>query len=602
MAITIGNVTDPGSGSGTSRTFSHDNNGRCVVVVVATWDSSVKPTLSATYDGVTMAGLTVGAPPGAGDQPVAQIFWLDNAASGANDVVVTASASVGVLSPGAISLVADGAISVTDEDAQYSGNDIASTSINVSSASGEMVVDAVSMFALNGTTVTAGAGQTARINQAVGSNQTLHASTEAGASPTVTMSWSADANVFIVSHAAASFGEVLPYIIAPRRMPGPPRFDLLITGPLPNGGHVGRLDLPAELALSFGSELPGGWATADIGVVDDPWRVPPDYLRMMTLPDATSAPPFAHIEIRESADLVWEGRLGSRQRHAGELRGIRALGYGITGLRDGRMPAGNGPASARAVVLRALDAWAYPTPRGSSAVQPILVAGQIADTGVMHDWSEFAGRQPYDALDAIAQAGNATWTVYARQLRFFVLVPPSEPDYHIPVDGTVTWEDDYEAVYTTIVLDYSDLDGVRRQITVRDQEAEERYGISRVLPLSGGQMTPSAAAAFARAELARRTRAGLAVSVRRDWQRGLETRGGERPVWRVRAGEWLRVGDEPMQPITGVSYSQLAGEGEVRLGAPVSLSELGQWRRLVEGESATRRGLSVVTRTPPVVR
>lgn len=389
-------------------------------------------------------------------------------------------------------------------------------------------------------------------------------------------------------------GEPPVTILSPARssIPQPPEFTIVFTGPLPDDATLVRMGLPPETALDFSSDLPGGWATASAGVIRPELRQMlnwTDYQKML-LPQNLPVPAFAHGAIYdEGGNLVWEGRVSNRRDVGGEIRGVTLSGYGITALRDTRMPSGSGPATTAAIVRRVVDA------------SPLIEALEIDAPSVTWDWSEFSGQALYNVLEAVAETGDGigwTWTVYNRALSFFSRTPPDQPDYVIPADGTIERDIDNENVYTRVLLTYDDLDGVQRVQDVRSEEAEQRFGLSRALPLSGGQMTSSAAAAFARTELEKRIRVGQAVSVTRDWNRGLETLYGTRPIWRVRAGEWLQIGDSgDMQVIESVSYSQQSGQGSLQLGQPVSSDARAQWRRLLALETAVRTGRNVTTRT-----
>ncbi len=383
-------------------------------------------------------------------------------------------------------------------------------------------------------------------------------------------------------------------ILAPLAPGGPPEFALVVTGPLPDGAFVARQRLPADLALSFGSQLPGGWASLSAGVLDDTLRrvLSATEVQAMVLPYPVEAPPFAHVELLEAGTgRVWEGRRSAVDDVGGEIRGIEAVGYGITGLRDQPMPGGRGAVRSDVLVRAAI-----------AQAAPLIELLEVEDPGVLRDWREFAGRWPHDVLSTLTGAGNGavafTWTVYDRQLRFFALTPPSTPHYQVPADGTVRRRLGSDEIYTALTMSYTDLDGRRRSTgTLRDEFAIAKYGIERVYPIpDGGTMTPAAALAFARTELAKRTQEGVAVSITRDWTRGVETSwGSQTPVWRVQAGEWLQVADEAMQPITAVSYDAQAGSGTVTLGQPVATSAAAEWRRMQETIAAVRGGRNPVT-------
>lgn len=418
----------------------------------------------------------------------------------------------------------------------------------------------------------------------------------------ITRTAAVEASLLYTLTRTAAVSISLKFVLPPARTRGvqPPEFVIVFSGPLPDSRTLVRMGLPPEVELQFGSDLPGGWSRASAGVLEPgiAQRLSAiDYQRMM-LPEELDVPRFAHATIYDEGGTgyVWEGRRSSAGGIGPETRRVSMLGYGVTGLRDDVMPNGTGAARTAQVVRRAI------------AQSSIIEALEIDDPDVMRDWSEFGGQHISNVLESLTETGNGaarmSYTVYNRVLSFFALTPPDRPDYVIPWDSTiesgglVEWDTDDEAIYTRVELTYTGLDGVQRQVTERNREAEDRYGVTRTLPLSGGTMTGGAAMAYARTELAQRSAGPRAVSVTRMWDRDLETLYGGREIWMVRAGEWVQVGDSgPLQPIESVTYSQVPGQGRVQLGLPISDDARSQWRRLLRLETAVRTDRNVVTRT-----
>ncbi len=441
-------------------------------------------------------------------------------------------------------------------------------------------------------TIPATAALQATFSYTVGSTAALLRTLSRSVIATATLSELGSVALSVVATAVIS----RPILILPPGQRGRPEFSLTLYGPLPEKRLINHLDLPPKVQISYSSELPGGWVRASIGIVPDTVRraLRATDIQQMILPEPVNVPAFGHAEIRTAGGhLVWEGRVSSRRQVGGAVRGLVLAGYGSSGLQDDRMPARSGAAQTDVVVQTVLREAA-----------PLIEPLEIHNPGVVRDLSEFVGRHPYDVLEAVSDTGCGTcvgwtWTVYRRQLRFFPLSAPDVATYRVPVDDLVERDLDNERVYTGIVLDYTDLDGVARSTPVlRDYHAEERFEVSRILPLSGGQMTPSAALAFARSELQRRTAEGTAMALTRTWNRGLEmSHGGERPIWDVQAGESVQVGDEPPQYIQRHEYDSVAGRGTVQLGEPVFPEGAATWRDLVSADAALRSNRNIVTRT-----
>lgn len=174
-------------GSGvTSVTFPHTTSGanRALIVGVSFWDGTAQSISGVTYAGTAMTNIG-GATDSADDR--AQQWKLSNPATGTNNVIVSFSGSVHAVC-GAVSFTGahQTTASLTGTQATATGNS-GTPSVNVSSASGEIVIDTLGFFVA---IATVGAGQTQRWN-ATASLEYGAGSTEAGAS-TTTMSWTLD--------------------------------------------------------------------------------------------------------------------------------------------------------------------------------------------------------------------------------------------------------------------------------------------------------------------------------------------------------------------------------------------------------------------------
>lgn len=119
------------------------------------------------------------------DYPRSEIWKLAAPAAGANDMVITESAA-GYLNGCAISFTGVDQTTPVGTAVTAQGNGGNAVTVDVSSNSGDIVVDSTAHW--QSTSITAGAGQTERANLVAGVGHYLGVSTEAGAA-TVTMSW-----------------------------------------------------------------------------------------------------------------------------------------------------------------------------------------------------------------------------------------------------------------------------------------------------------------------------------------------------------------------------------------------------------------------------
>lgn len=197
LAIAFDATSTGSTASGTSLTVSHTCTGadRCLYVGVATFNGS-NPAFSAvtskTYAGVVMTELGTFNYGTGGVQRVT-LLRLVAPATGANDIVISTSPNTCEIVVGACSFTG---VHQTTPDGTAVGHGDSSTaasiSDDVSSATGELVVDIVGAF--NPSTLTAGAGQTERIDLINGGGvDSIGMSTEPGAA-TVTMSWAFGTN------------------------------------------------------------------------------------------------------------------------------------------------------------------------------------------------------------------------------------------------------------------------------------------------------------------------------------------------------------------------------------------------------------------------
>lgn len=186
-SIALDNFDDTAAQSSPSsftEAFTVSGTNRLLLVTVSRFPSA-NTISSLTYNGDALTKLDTQID--ADDQAV-EIWYLVNPDTGTNNIVgnLTAGTEI-VLGFTSWTCVNQSTPLGTQAKAAGSGT---TPSVNVSSASGELVIDAVETF---GGTLSVGAGQTQRINRNDGAGFLLGTSTEAGAG-TVTMSWTKSAS------------------------------------------------------------------------------------------------------------------------------------------------------------------------------------------------------------------------------------------------------------------------------------------------------------------------------------------------------------------------------------------------------------------------
>ena len=185
-------------GTPSSLTWSHTCTGsdRGLVVGV-TWVAASVTISSVTYNGVTMTS------EGAVTSTLSSALHLEQFSliapdTGANNIVVTFSAAVAGVIGGGVSYTGANQTDLTGTQVSVNNGVSSPATVDVSSASDEIVQDVVLKNSTD--TITVGASQTQRWNVNIGTNG-LHnggGSTETGAS-TTTMSWTFSGVVWIIA-------------------------------------------------------------------------------------------------------------------------------------------------------------------------------------------------------------------------------------------------------------------------------------------------------------------------------------------------------------------------------------------------------------------
>lgn len=377
------------------------------------------------------------------------------------------------------------------------------------------------------------------------------------------------------------------YPVSPLRRP---IFQLLVTSS--DGQSISRIDINPDVALTWKSGI-GGWAECTVGIVDM------DRLVYAYLPTMLDARGFAEVRVMTGGQTCFWGRLSAPQRPGGHLRAFTAKGHGLALLNDDWFRGGVGSATAGVILRSALSSASLLRPAGADV---------FIDTGVTHTFAEFARRAPAQIVEQLAQEGglyqgdNVPWWYFVWEdgLHFKPrLCPASGPDYRIPFDSSVVpWEEDYEQVYSDASIVVT-LNGVERVITQSNPDVTARYGIRRSPPpiTAPSGVSAEGASQYLRTWLDAHANPVVSATLTRSYERGLETASGaEREPWRVRAGEWVEVGDEDPLPIMSTSFAAQTGALSITLGPPSPRRWAGMLTGLLRLQSA------VTTNTNPITQ
>ena len=208
--ITVGDTSST-NGNSNSFTFAHDGSGISTLLLVGIARKASNATVtSVTYAGVAMTAIPSGSFDG---NPDLFTYYLVNPTTGVNNIVVTCSAATET-AIGAVTYSGVDQSTPLDTAAVASGSS-GTASVNVSSASGDLVQDFLAVD--DGPVVTVGAGQTSVYDDAVGGKIRAAGSIENGAT-TVTMSWTFSSKPWAIcgvsiNPAAAGAAATKQYII-----------------------------------------------------------------------------------------------------------------------------------------------------------------------------------------------------------------------------------------------------------------------------------------------------------------------------------------------------------------------------------------------------
>lgn len=303
-----------------------------------------------------------------------------------------------------------------------------------------------------------------------------------------------------------------------------------------------------------------------------------------------------HVQLWAGSRLAFEGQVVQLSRGVHALpSGFVVEGYGISGVVDAALSSADSTAELSSGQLVAAAVATL-----SAYLQ--LDGNRFSDPGVSHVLSEFDFSSLADILGQVVKEGDGSGTIYdwfvweGARLALLARTPPSTPDYHVPYDDRVSWDEDMRKRCSGVMLRYS-LPGsssAAQTLTVTNPDWSDAR--TRVVPLNGGTLAEAGARAFAQSYLMAHATPDVAITVSRDGLDGVpQPGGGERPLWLARAGEWVQLGDDPIfQMITRTDYDSASRTLSLKLGEYYADSSdlFGQVRAVTHAVKSGRNPLS----------
>jgi hypothetical protein len=333
--------------------------------------------------------------------------------------------------------------------------------------------------------------------------------------------------------------------------------------------RVWDTEIGASVVARWSTGLPGGFLVAEIPLVSRSGEASGDCPRPYT--DLVGR---EHVVIRVGGATVFEGMLVEVTRVRGEIQRIVAHGYGMDGLDERLFPAIAGTTSAGRLAAAALALFPYIRVDSARWEEP----------GIVYDAGEFAGQTVREVLERIVRTGSGdgvVWDYAVWEGPTAVLqrrVEPAAPDWIVvgeAVEETVSFE-----LATAVSVEYRAGDKTAT-VSLVNADLEARLGRTIERAVSGGDLDPAAASAFARTWLRRLGQPSLGVALRVDSPNLLRTpRGDPAPLHLVRAGQWVEVYGR-LYPVTETVYDMAGGTLDLKLGE-AHATWLDAWRRLSE--------------------
>lgn len=327
---------------------------------------------------------------------------------------------------------------------------------------------------------------------------------------------------------------------------------------------------PRVHTVEWSSALPGGWNGCKIDIrpqfnteIAHDWASP--YAQRSLLSE-----PKGHITITTGQGAsCFEGRRTKPTYTHGRLTGIEGAGYGIVQTSDAAIYA---PPTIFTTGQGALH-YALLT-----ALPPFNIGDthQFQDTGVAHELTEYLGQTPLQVVDMLTKEGGRAnvlfdFAVWENRTAYFLpREKPTTPDYQLSWDNSVTHSEDDNQLYSTVVVDYTDIKGGAQQAVATDYAFIAKYGYDVIKHIAGGIMSKVGANQFAKTWITLHAQPWTQITIKRDPERGMPIMAGgtERPSYLVRAGEWVQFGDDPNDMYIIVRQTYNASGVSLEVGQP----------------------------------
>lgn len=357
----------------------------------------------------------------------------------------------------------------------------------------------------------------------------------------------------------------------------------------PNGTPLQTIDINPLVTTVEYSTGQGGYTVMSVGMV-------PGLDRPVTgtLDPPQIIPPFADVTLYKGTRPIWRGMVVEfADDDPSMTTGFVAEGYGT-----GAYMASN---------------WSRATTTGASTSGVVLSTILVATTpklrpgqgdewqnpGVTHSLNDFYKMTAGEIIDQITKEGAIDGSLVDFYVwddliaRLIKRRTPAQPEYRIQFDRRVRRSRDYRTAYGAAMIEFL-VGGSTITLTAESYSPafESEFGIQRFRFVPAGKMTAEGAVAYRDAQLANSAGATVSFTITRDGGDGMERwDGGMQPFELVRAGEWVKVGDDLPLPIVATSVDLTNRSLTIELGAPSpympknffvkqrSLSDT--WRRLI---------------------
>ncbi len=348
-------------------------------------------------------------------------------------------------------------------------------------------------------------------------------------------------------------------VLSVSRRNEPPPISVAIYPPIGHPRHGSRMDWedinPYLTAARWSTAMPMGWHSFEVGIEREDIRYHEPLARPY-LPRELRWMPFAHVSVKLGSATVFEGRMGPIQRVGGRVGAFTVNGYGKDAIRDDYYRSTDTTDTTTGVIIREMVADVAPQLR-------IAPEGWFDDPLVTHDRAEFHFLFLEDVLEQLVAEGDGygnlmDWWVYEhQQLAVKARVAPERPHYQLPFDHrVVSWNEDPTQMAGAVAHERLS-SGTATKSTTEEVSTRfvETYGFQRSTILKLGEITDAAALEFRKTYLNVHSRPIASCQIEIGPDDVLTGPGGRVvPAWKARAGEWVQVGNEPMQMIVGTEY------------------------------------------------